>query len=66
MIDAGYEDQIIIGSDTGWFDPGNPGFLIEPYDQIMMSFLPDLRDAGFSEDLITKLLHDNPWAAYSR
>jgi phosphotriesterase-related protein len=66
LVDAGYEDQIIIGSDTGWFDPGNPGFLIEPYDQIMMSFLPDLRTAGFSEDLITKLLHDNPWEAYSR
>lgn len=32
---AGYEDQIIIGADTGWFDPGDPpfpGFEIEEVD----------------------------------
>ena len=67
VIEAGYEDQIIIGSDTGWYDPGfPPGFVVEPYDQIMESFIPDMRDAGYSEELITKLLHDNPWEAYSR
>jgi len=66
LVDAGYEDQLIIGSDTGWYDPANPDFLIEPYNQIMDSFLRDMRDAGFSEELIRKLLHDNPWEAYSR
>jgi phosphotriesterase-related protein len=66
FIDAGYEDQILIGSDTGWFDPGNPDFLIEPYDQIMTSVIPDMIDAGFSDELIQKFLHDNPWNAYSR
>ncbi|CAN5799971.1 hypothetical protein BH23CHL8_BH23CHL8_27920 [soil metagenome] len=30
LVDAGYEDQIIIGADTGWFDPGfPPGFEVE-------------------------------------
>ncbi len=67
LVDAGYEDQIIIGSDTGWYDPGFPeGFVVEPYDQIMSLFVPDMRAAGFSEELIGKLLHDNPWNAYSR
>jgi phosphotriesterase-related protein len=67
IIDAGYEDQIIIGSDTGWYDPGFPlGFVVEPYDYIMESFVPDLKAAGFSEELIRKFLHDNPWEAYSR
>jgi phosphotriesterase-related protein len=66
LVDAGYEDQILIGSDTGWFDPANPAFVIEPYDQIVNSFLPDARAAGFSEDLIYKLMHTNPWNAYSR
>ena len=47
-------------------DPGNPDFVIEPYDQIMNSFLPEARIAGFSEQLIYKLLHTNPWNAYSR
>jgi phosphotriesterase-related protein len=67
LIDAGYEDQLIIGSDTGWYDPGFPeGFVVEPYDQIMTSFIPYMRANGYSEDLIGKLLHDNPWNAYSR
>jgi phosphotriesterase-related protein len=66
LVNAGYEDQLLIGSDTGWFDPGNPDFLIEPYDQIMTSFVPFLRDQGYSEGLIGKFLHDNPWEAYSR
>lgn len=66
LVAAGYEDQILIGSDTGWFDPGNPELLIEPYDQIMMSYIPFLRDQGYSEELIGKFLHDNPWEAYSR
>ncbi len=29
----------------------------------MMSFL---RDQGYSEDVITRFLHDNPWEADSR
>ncbi len=66
LVQAGYEDQLMIGSDTGWFDPGNPDFLIEPYDQIMTDFVPFLRDQGYSEELIAKFLHENPWEAYSR
>lgn len=66
LVEAGYEDQVLIGSDTGWFDPGNPDFLIEPYDQIMESYVPFLREQGYSETLIGKFLHANPWEAYSR
>ncbi len=63
LVDAGYQNQILIGTDTGWFDPGNPDFVIEPYDQIVNSFLPE---AGFSLQLVYKLMHTNPWNAYSR
>jgi phosphotriesterase-related protein len=81
FVDAGYEDRIIIGSDTGWFDPGQPaGFELEQVDGVWTSvgdyagdyrmipaeFVPAMQDAGFSEELITKLMHDNPWSAYSR
>lgn len=67
LIDAGYEDQIIIGTDTGWYDPGFPeGFVVEPYNQIVDTFLPAMKAAGFSDELIQKLMHDNPWNAYSR
>lgn len=81
LADAGFEDRIIIGSDTGWFDPGQPaGFELEEvdgvltmvgtyagdYSQIPAEFVPAMQEAGFSEELVTKLMQDNPWAAYSR
>ena len=81
LAEAGYEDRIIIGSDTGWFDPGQPaGFELEQvdgvwtmagtyagdYSQIPAEFVPAMQEAGFSEELVAKLMHDNPWNAYSR
>jgi phosphotriesterase-related protein len=81
LADAGYEDKIIIGADTGWFDPGHPpGFEIEQVDGVWTSvgdlaqdyrsvpeeFVPAMREAGFDEELITKLMQGNPWGAFSR
>lgn len=73
MIDAGYEDQILIGQDSGWFDPQYgptgelPGaFDIQGFNHIVEVFLPKLEAAGFSEDVIRKLMQDNPFFAYSR
>ena len=77
FVDAGYGDRIIIGSDTGWFDPGQPGgFELEEvdgvltmvgtyagdYSQIPAEFVPAMQEAGFSDELITKLMQDNPWS----
>jgi len=81
LVDAGFEDQIIIGADTGWFDPGHPpGFEIEEVDGVWTSvgdlaqdyrsvpeeFVPAMEAAGYSAELIAKLMHGNPWAAFSR
>jgi phosphotriesterase-related protein len=85
LVKAGYQNKIIIGADTGWFDPGFPaGFKIkqvngqwvhDPADQpqymqdyrsVPAEFVPAMRAAGFSEALIHKLMHSNPWDAYSR
>lgn len=81
FVDAGYGDRILIGADTGWFDPGEPGgFELEEVDgvwtmvgtfagdfsQIPEDFVPAMQAAGFSEELVTQLMHDNPWNAYSR
>jgi predicted metal-dependent phosphotriesterase family hydrolase len=89
LVDAGYEDQIIIGADTGWFDPGDPpfpgfeielvdgdwrpagtagvdGYLMQDYRSIF-EFADAMKNVyGFSDELIKKLMHDNPWNAYSR
>ena len=81
LIDAGHEDRIIIGSDTGWFDPGFPegfeieevddtwtmvGELAQDYRSIPEEFVPYMRENGVSEEIIGKLMHDNPWRAFSR
>ena len=81
FVDAGFGDRIIIGSDTGWFDPGQPGgFELEQvdgvwtmvgtyagdYSQIPGEFVPAMQEAGFSDELIAQLMHENPWSAYSR
>jgi predicted metal-dependent phosphotriesterase family hydrolase len=70
LVDAGFEDQIIIGSDTGWYDPGFPGQEVswpgsQNYNSIF-EFAEFMADEGVSPELIHKLMHDNPFAAYSR
>lgn len=81
FVDAGYEDKLIIGSDSGWYDPAEiPGWELEQvdgvwtmvgtyagdYSSIPGEFVPAMQEAGFSDELIQKLMHENPWNAYSR
>ena len=82
LVDAGHARRIIIGADTGWYDPGFPpgfeivlgddgrwhpaGTLMQDYRSIPAEFVPAMRAAGFSERLIRTLMHSNPWRAYSR
>jgi len=70
LVAAGYGDQILIGSDTGWYDPGYPGEEVswpgsQDYNSIL-EFAEWMADEGVAPDLIQKLMHDNPFAAYSR
>jgi phosphotriesterase-related protein len=81
LVDAGYEDKLLIGSDSGWYDPAEiPGWELEQvdgvwtmvgdyagdYSSVPARLVPAMREAGFSDELITKLMQDNPWNAYSR
>ena len=70
LVDAGYENQIIIGADTGWYDPGYPGVEVswpgsQDYNSIF-EFADFMADEGVSPELIQKLMQDNPFAAYAR
>lgn len=66
LIDAGYEKQIMLSHDRGWYDAGNPDFEPMPFTYISETFIPKLRDAGFDEDTIIQLTHINPFNAYAR
>lgn len=66
LIDAGYEEQILLSHDRGWYDAGNPDYVPKPFTYISESFIPKLRDAGFDEAMIEQLTHINPFKAYAR
>lgn len=66
LVDAGYEKQILLSHDRGWYDPGTPDRVPQPFTYISETFIPKLREAGLSADLITQLTHTNPFNAFAR
>ncbi len=60
MIDSGYLSRLLLGGDTArrsyWKAyGGGPGL-----DYLLTKFTPRLRDAGFSDDELHAIWHDNP------
>jgi len=60
LIDAGFEDQLLISGDMGRRSylkayGGGPGF-----DFLLTQFVPRLLDEGFSETLVKKFFEENP------
>ena len=67
LLDAGFEDQLLLSHDRGWYDPALPGGgSPKPYTYIAEQFLPKLRASGVDEELIRQLTHVNPFRAYAR
>ena len=67
IVAAGYEDQILLSMDRGWYDPAQPGGgTPKPFTVLVDVFLPKLREAGFSDELIDKFTVTNPFNAFAR
>jgi len=67
MIAHGYENQILLSHDRGWYDPSKPhGGTPDPFTYLPETFLPKMRVAGIGERVIWKLMRDNPFSAFSR
>lgn len=66
LIAAGYEKQILISHDRGWYDAGRPDYQPKPFTYISETFIPKLRDAGLDDAIITQLIQHNPFNAYAR
>lgn len=64
LLAAGYENQILLSHDAGWYQPGQPGGQpeggIRGYTALVDTFLPDLRARGVSEEIIRQLTWSNP------
>lgn len=66
-IDAGFERQLLLSHDRGWYDPAQPnGGTPRSYDYLFETFLPKLIDSGVPETTVERLLTDNPFRAFAR
>ncbi|UCH26233.1 MAG: hypothetical protein JSV66_00880 [Trueperaceae bacterium] len=67
LLEAGFEDQLLLSHDRGWFDPSKPGGGIpKPFTYLSEVFLPKLRRAGIDEATVEKLTRLNPYRAFAR
>jgi phosphotriesterase-related protein len=65
MVDHGFEEQILLSQDAGWYNVGQPrGGNIRGYEYLIEEFVPLMRKNGFDQDLIGKILVENPAEAF--
>ncbi len=61
MRRAGCLDRVLVSHDAGWYHVGEAdGGTYRPHDLLFTACVPRLRDRGFSDDDIRRLLVDNP------
>ena len=61
MLDKGFEDQLLISQDRGWYTVGQKnGGAINAYSYLQNVFLPFLEEKGVGKKLIHKLTVTNP------
>ncbi len=66
-INAGFERQLLLSHDRGWYDPAQPGGgTPRPYTYLFETFLPKLIDSGIPESTVERLITDNPFRAFAR
>ena len=67
LVEAGFERQLLLSQDRGWYDPSQPGGgEVKPYTYLLEEFVPAMRQYGFSEPLIFQLISSNPRRAFQR
>ena len=66
LFSAGFEKQILLSHDRGWYDPGTPDYVPKPYTYLSEVFVPKLRVAGFDAAAIRQLTEANPFEAFAR
>ncbi len=67
MLDAGFEDRVLLSQDRGWFNPALPGGGEQKsYAYLVQAFLPALASSGVPEPTIRRITRDNPFRAFAR
>jgi phosphotriesterase-related protein len=66
LLDEGFEDQVMLSHDAGWYRVGEePGGKKKPFTFLSTTFIPLLRRYGVTDDVIRKLTVENPARAFS-
>lgn len=61
MLEKGYEDNLLLSQDAGWYNVGQPGGgNIRGYTYLVEEFIPLMKNSGISQDTIDKLMIINP------
>jgi phosphotriesterase-related protein len=65
LKEEGLLSRVLISHDSGWYDPAKPGGgTINGYNDIFESFIPVLKEKGFTEEEIDQILVKNPQGAF--
>ena len=66
LLHGGFEDQLLISQDAGWYMVGEePGATKRPYSYLQSEFLGVLRRYGVDDPTIHKLMVTNPARAFA-
>jgi phosphotriesterase-related protein len=66
LLEAGYEEKVMLSHDSGWYRVGEPdGGQINGFTFLFDSFIPRMRESGISDDTIHKICAKNPGRAFS-
>jgi phosphotriesterase-related protein len=66
MLEAGFEDQILVSQDAGWYRPGEPdGGKVRGFSYLLSDFVPRMLNSGIPEASVNHLLVHNPARAFA-
>ena len=69
MVEGGYEKNILLSHDAGWYDPSHPEGKpseqgIRGFTALISRFIPALRQRGIPESLVRLMTQTNPARAF--
>jgi len=66
LLERGFEDQILLSQDAGWYNIGEEnGGQINPYTRLKAEFLPLAKEQGVNDAVIEKITCINPARAFA-
>lgn len=67
MVDAGFEEQVLLSHDRGWYDAAQPGGgTPRPFTYLSETFLPGLMAYGVEGAAVHQMICTNPFVAFAR